>query len=536
MKNILCLLTLLFISMHSSAQYENLNSVKLGNDFKGKGKWNNTLFNVVKSDGTIYSIAYRANSTKKVVIDIFDSNMNHEKQYYVDAEKKFMINSGKFINNELILLGIDTKKSIAKTFTVDFGNEELIEKEEIFNLEDLDLTDRASAIQIGGLFSMIALNSAEKKRDIDVYGVFESSVNENFYVYSRDLKSKGNNREKHQIVVLDSEYKQVYTKEIDIAVKDKLMEMLSFNIDDNGNVLVIAKKYEDGKRKEGKRKKRGEKDANYHMEFILVNENQVSVQKVQEDNMFINDLTALVHDGEIFIGSFYSDEKEGRTKGVYSATYSMESLEKINSKKIPLTEEVISQLNGNANARKTARKKKNQDTKLKGHSLLIGADKSVYFLGEEDYIITHSSVNSRGQWSYSYTYVFNDILVTKITPNGELDFFKVISKAQKSQGKYIDIHSFSSYLVDGTLQLFLNSESAEDKKGDLIFKSKKEKKLALFNIQINPAGVLSYKKILDVKKGDNIAMGIKSSKLIDSNGFITKGNDGKTQRFLKVVF
>jgi hypothetical protein len=58
----------------------------------------------------------------KLGIDIFYSNGYHKKQYYVDAEKTFIINSGKFIGNTLIYINMDNKKSVVKTFTVDFNN------------------------------------------------------------------------------------------------------------------------------------------------------------------------------------------------------------------------------------------------------------------------------------------------------------------------------------------------------------------------------------------------------------------------------
>jgi len=538
MKKLLFILIALCYSSNAIGQYEDLSSVTVGKDFKGKGKWNRTLFNAVKDDGSIYSVAYRARSTKKIVIDLFNSKMGHEKQYYIKANKNFVIQSGKYINDDLIFIGIDAGKSIAKTFKVDFKNEELIEVKEVFNFADLKRTKAASKVQIGGIINAIALYSAERKRDIDVYGVFESSPYGGYYVYSRDLKSDNNKREMHQIVVLDSNYDIVYDQLIDIAVEDKLMEMLSFNVDENGNVVVIAKKYEEGKRKEGKRKKDGAREANYHMEFIVVNKEKVLVQKFQEDGIFINDLTALVDNNEIFIGSYYSDENEGRSKGVLTSTYNLVTLERIAFSKTPFTDKVIANLNGTSKERKVKRKKKREDTKLKGHSLLIGNDGSITFIGEENYTTTRSSYNSSsGTWRERIIYHFDDILVTKIKPNGELGYFKVINKRQSSSGVYNDIYSFSSFLVNDKIQLFMNAGSVSaGNNQELIIKTKKEKKLSLYNVQIGNAGVITYKKVLDVVKRDNIAMGIRDATMIKDIGFITSGNDGKTKRYMKVLF
>lgn len=536
MKKLLFTILIICYSSNIFAQYQDLSSVTVGKDFRGKGKWNSTLFNAVKEDGSIYSVAYRVTSAKKLVIDLFNPNMSHKKQYYVKADKNFIIHSGKFIGNDLILLGIDSDKSIAKTFKVDFKNEELIEIREAFNFEGLRKAKGPSAVQFGGVFAAIAMGSAEKKRDIDISGIFVSSTYGDYYVYSRDLKSDGNNREKHKIAVLDAEYNLVYDQEIDLAVEDKLMEMVSFNVDANANVVVIAKKYKDGKRKEGTRKSRGTKEANYHMEFIIINEKGVKVQKLEEDGIFINDLTALVDNNEVFIGSYYSDEREGRSKGVLTSVYDLNTLERTAFSKIPFTDEVITDLTGATSERKIKKKKRKENTELIGHSLLIGSDRSIIFIGEEDYVSIINSVNSQQGTRTTFVYHFDDILVTKITPQGELDYFRVIDKAQSSTGAYLDIHSFSSFLVNGNVHLFVNAESVTEEDGTIYFKTRKEKNLNLFNIQLNTDGDVSYKKVLKVRKGNNIAMGIKSATMINNQGFITSGNDGKTKRYMKVQF
>lgn len=536
MRKILCLLAFC-LSFQVFAQYQELNAVTVGKDFKGKGKWNNTLLNAVKNDGSIYSVAYRAKTTKKLVVDVFDAKMNHKKQYYIDAEKKYVIQSGKFIGNDLMLLGIDGDKSIAKTFKVDFKEEKLIEMKEVFNFEEMRRTKGASAIQFGGLIAAFARSSADQKRDIDQIGIFESSPYGDFYMYSRDLKSEGNKREMHQIVVLDADYNFVYDQQINLEVEDKLMEMLSFNVDENGNVVVIAKKYEQGKRKEGTRKKRDKKEANYHMEFIIVNQNDVLVQKFQEDGIFINSLSALVDNNEVFVGCYYSDEKQGRSKGVLTAVYELSTLERTAFNKTPFTDEVISSLTGVTKKKRLERKKRKEDTKLEGHSLLIGNDGSIVFIGEEDYVVTHSSYSGNPpSWRYSYTYHFDDILVTKINPDGSLGYFKVIDKTQSSAGGYIDIHSFSSFLVNGNVNLFLNAETVTEEDDSIYFKTKKEKKMSLFNVQLDAEGNITHKKVLKVKKGDNIAMGIRKATMLKDIGFITSGNDGRTKRFMKVLF
>jgi hypothetical protein len=117
--------------------------------------------------------------------------------------------SGQFVNDDLIFFGIHKTKAIAKTFKVDFKKKEIIELDEIFNYSDMPITKpKWSSFLIGG----ISLSGNSDRVDIDGFGLFETSKSERYYVYLRDLKSKKDAREMHQLVVLDGEYNQVYEK------------------------------------------------------------------------------------------------------------------------------------------------------------------------------------------------------------------------------------------------------------------------------------------------------------------------------------
>jgi hypothetical protein len=544
MKKLLVLLFSAFLSIPSFAQQQELSSVKVGKDFKGnsKGPFVAGLFNLEKPDGSICSVTIKVKiiGSNRYIIDLFDANMNHKKQHDFKAPEKYGMYSGQFINDDLIFIGIHQTKPTAKTFKVDFKNKKIIELDEIFNYSDMPITNpKRYSFSIGG----ISLSGNTDRVDMDGFGLFETSKLGNYYVYIRDLKSKKDAREMHHLVVFDREYNLVYEKKIDLPVKDEMLDLLSVSVDDNANVIIVTKNYEQGKRKETKRQKGKDKQANYHMEFVFVNKDTISIQKLEEENLFLTDLTTVVSNDQVYIGSLYSDEKEDRVKGVITAVYNIKNLQRISYNKTPFSDQVVAQLENTKRDKKVKRKKKKESETLVGHSLLVGDNGSITFIAEEQYTIEQIEYDyaNKPKGLPTLLYYRNDIVVTKINPDGSLAYMKVIDKRQSSGGRFSPadsrLHGFTSFLVNNNVHIFLNAWKIEVEEGvTTVVNNLKSKNLALYNIQIDSNGDVFHKEIVPVKRGKNIPPEISKATLLEDKGFITSGKWGNVSRFVKVIF
>jgi hypothetical protein len=277
------------------------------------------------------------------------------------------------------------------------------------------------------------------------------------------------------------------------------------------------------------------------MEFVLVNKDTVSIQKLEEEKLFLTDLTTNVSNGRVYIGGLYSYEKEERVKGIVTAVYDIKSLQRISYNKTPLSDQVVAQLENIKRDKKVKRKKKKESKTLVGHSLLVGNDESIIFIAEEQYTIEQFEYVSGKPKSFP-TLLFHkdDIVVTKINGDGSLGYMKVIDKRQTSGGRSPadpKLLGFSSFLVNNNVHLFVNAWKIEvEEEVTTVVNNLKTKKLALYNIQIDKNGDVYHKEIVPVKKGKNIAPEITKATLLEDKGFITRGKSGKVSRFVRVIF
>lgn len=135
--------------------------------------------------------------------------------------------------------------------------------------------------------------------------------------------------------------------------------------------------------------------------------------------------------------------------------------------------------------------------------VLKNNDNNAYLVGEEQFITWTTTMGMNGMGSsQTPIYHFNSIAVTKFNSEGILLSNELVRKYQVSTGRKNDIYSYYAFLNNGRLNLFFNAESLDEKRSEtsLTFKTKRESKLALYNVQMDDNGDMVYKEIIESGK------------------------------------
>lgn len=482
---------------------------------------------------------------KDVFLQTFDAKAMKEvkRNEYNDLPKDFVFEHATWFQDKLYffysLLEREkepTKKMYARE--IDFDNSKFMDKGKLlFSIEgkEKDISKPLFgqvSVETAGAFSfhlskdksklLIQYRKAPKvksdKSNYDVIGM---------YVFGTDLN-----------LIAGNDIKMPYT--------EKKMDNVDYTIDSEGNPYLLAKVYKDDSTKDTKGKGENRK-ANYFMELFKVDVGNKSIKttKIEVKDNFIKD--SWIYEGDenaIYCAGFYNKMTGGFNRSDNADGLFLIRLNKDggmadkNFYEIPL--EVLNQYTKAGG--KPVKEKKEKDDKaefdyLELVELVIQKDGSILIIGEQRYL--EVSTSQRGV-SY-YTLHRNDMLISKINPDGQLAWMKKLPKRQagninsKSLGfKRLScegIHYLFFVDNDKNLKLGLNERPARHIEGLGGF-------LTAYIIN-DQTGEVSKKMVLNPAKLKNgmevFQLGLnRIVKISDASCFIEFYKKGKEDVFLKL--
>ncbi|MDQ3049405.1 MAG: hypothetical protein M3Q95_00820 [Bacteroidota bacterium] len=231
---------------------------------------------------------------------------------------------------------------------------------------------------------------------------------------------------------------KLWSKEVKMPYTEQKMDTLGFTVDAEGNSYLLAKVHVG----EGKGDK--DKDGNYiyTMEIIKVDAKTLehSIIKVDLAARYVTDVKLTeTKDNGITVMGYYCKEISKKAPGVEGLFMSKLSksgqLENIKSYDIPL--EVINQ---NISKKKAAKNTKSESKdeeegaaqleRLLFSDFIKSADGSITIVGQQFQIKSHTTTSSSGGTRTTYTYHYNDMLITKINADGTLAWMRRLPKNQ----------------------------------------------------------------------------------------------------------
>lgn len=371
------------------------------------------------------------------------------------------------------------------------------------------------------------------------------------YRKAPEVKSDKSNFDVIGMYVFGEDLNLIAGNDIKMPYTEKKMDNVDYTIDSEGNPYLLAKVYKDGSTKDSKGK--GDKrKANYFMELFKVDVKNKSIKttKIEVGDNFIKD--SWIYEGDentIYCAGFYNKMIGGQSLGGTNLDDDADGLFLFyldkdgrivgkNFYEIPL--EVLNQYTKAGG--KPAKEKKEKDDKaefdyLELVELAVQEDGSILIIGEQRYL--EVSTSQRGV-SY-YTLHSNDMLVSKISPDGLLLWMKKLPKRQagsmnsKSLGFRRLSYGGAHYLFfvdnDKNLKLGLNERPARHIEGLGGF-------LTAYIID-DQTGAVQKKMVLNPAKLKNgmevFQLGLnRIAKVSESACFIEFYKKGKEDVFLKI--
>ena len=339
------------------------------------------------------------------------------------------------------------------------------EKEKLFSRE----IDFAKGEFIGSGKHVLTVNE-KISGSLSVSGFYRYSVKDKYdFYFSYDSTSmvvqyrmkpeKRSDAKSYDIIgmhVFDKDLKEKWNKRVQMPYTEKKMDNLDYSVDAAGNVYIVTRVFEDNTTD---LKKRGDDEANYHLEILKVagGSGSVSSTPVQVKDKFVQKLwlyEAAAKGTMVCAGFYNKGENIGSADGIIMFRLGQdEKLTNMNTIEIPL--DIINQNIKPKERRKNERKEGDDEAEFSNlvlEHVVVQPDASIVLIGERQYSRTYTTYTNGRSSSYT-TFHAEDILVTKVDGTGKLAWMKKIPKRQQSGTGFYGISY--RYFDAGNAHLFL---------------------------------------------------------------------------------
>lgn len=249
--------------------------------------------------------------------------------------------------------------------------------------------------------------------------------------------------------VLGKGMEKAWSKEIKMPYTEKKMDNLDYSVDAQGNAYILAKIFDDNTTKN----KTKDDKPNYHLELLRIEKESGTITKtpISMAGKFISKLWIYESTEDYMICTGFTnkgidvDDADGITLFKISKDGAISDM-----KNYPIPLDILNQYVSEKTKKRNEKKEKDDKAEfqeLELRQLRVQADGSIIIVGEQHYIVAHTSYSNGRSYTY-YTYHYNDMLITKIDKSGELAWMKKLPKRQTGKAG-IGGMSYSYMLGDG---------------------------------------------------------------------------------------
>ena len=340
------------------------------------------------------------------------------------------------------------------------------------------------------------------------------------YRLAPEERNDRKNYDKIGMYVCNNEMKKVWQHEFTMPYTEAIMDNLDFTIDANGNAYMLAKVYENEKRKE-KDKETGK--PGYHFEVLkFTSDKKITQYNISLDDYFIREASLIENSAhDIVVSCTYSKNAKGNgTDGVFLALLDQNG--KVVKYKNGYFEFPVAELEKFEKARTRRKIEKKDDYEapnLKVRNIEVGTDGSV-FLAMEEYYYTVTTTTYNNHTTTTYTYYYEDILGAKIDVNGNFLWIKKVPKRQKGTNAFQTLGYKLVSDATGYYFLYLDNKKNVDLAEDEAPKYHENGYGGQVMVaKIDPNGIVSKELLFDTRD-ENIMVMPRNFKRIEGNNFI----------------
>lgn len=351
----------------------------------------------------------------------------------------------------------------------------------------------------------------------DAYDPFSVMVaKDNSHLLVSVNKTRNNDdvagEEQYHLAVYTPDLKLDWESEAKTGFKSDMFSVTNIRLDDNGDVSMVGVEY---KEKLTARQMRRSGKPNYTHHLLRYSEKGTRMMSmpIELNGKFITDLrieTALT--GDIVVAGFFSEVGSWSIKGAFYLNIDP-ATEQVKSQKFTEFGTEFITLNLTDREEKKAKKKEAKGEELEMNEfdmrdLILRADGGATLIAEQYifYVTSHTVTNSNGTTSTSYTYhyLYNDIVVVSFSNTGELLWKTKIAKRQHTTN---DGGMWSSYAMavigdklffifnDNPKNLFIGAEETP-------YNFSASKDLAVVIVEIDNSGKATKELLFTQERSD----------------------------------
>lgn len=260
-------------------------------------------------------------------------------------------------------------------------------------------------------------------------------------------------REKFQLRVYDKGMNLLWDRDVSMPYDDKEFSLEEFRIDNEGDVIAIGVKFNE-KREAKALKRAGKQQYTYHL-ITFDSKGGETDDAIDAGDKFLQDLTLSLDNGNgpILCGGFYGNKGTSKVRGAFFMSLDPRTKQIRHQSYKEFSDDLITQYMTAREEEKARKKaeKKDEDLELYEYDLdeiIRRDDGGAVLVGEQYYMYTTTVCTSNpngGQTCRTvYHYIYNDMIVVNIDPDGNIEWAAAIPKRQHTTN---DGGYFSSYAL-----------------------------------------------------------------------------------------
>ncbi|MBL0743828.1 hypothetical protein [Chryseolinea lacunae] len=396
----------------------------------------------------IYAIKERygfTSSTRRFTLEHYDPTFKPTRSFDLDLKhdgKDALLEMVLQLHNKLYLFSSvrDTRVDKNMLFVQEINKSTLEPMPNARQIAEIDFTGKSSS-NSGGFAIKVS-------RDSSKVMVFYS------------LPYAKNEPESFGFQVLDDTMTPLWNKEVKLPYADGLFTIESTRVDNEGDVYLLAVIYKDKR----KSKRHGLPNYTYNVFAFLNKGTEAKEYPISLEDRFLTDMQIeILNNKNLICAGFYSEKGTNSIRGSYFLTVDAATKEIKTKSFKEFGIDFITQNMKEGEADRARRKEKNGDEnemlEYDLDKLLVGKDGSAMLIGEQYYMTTSTSnmmMNGMMQNYTTYHYNYNDIIVVKIDPAGQISWAEKIAKRQHTIDDGGFYSSYTMSIVKGRLCFIFN--------------------------------------------------------------------------------
>lgn len=222
---------------------------------------------------------------------------------------------------------------------------------------------------------------------------------------------------------------KIWGDDIEMPYTEARMNNLEYAVDKNGNAFILTEVMKEGETRRFDK----EDNPNFDIQLIAVEENgrNVLATDMNTQGKFVNQVGFFEgRDNTLLLAGYYSNQRGFQVDGIFLLDMNAQG-EQLDLKTYEVPSEIVKQYISEREKKKIDKSEnKGYDISLRDmvlRELLIQDDGSLLFSGERYYCERHFNPQTKES---TYSHHYKDILIAKISTNGELEYMHKLPKNQ----------------------------------------------------------------------------------------------------------